>query len=668
MGPVADLPAPDSASHLTDQNRQLRQILLQSPAMIATLSGPEHRYTFTNAGYDQLNGHRARLGATVAECFPEAVGQGFIDVLDTVYRTGETWTNPEAFIALTDPATGVRQELYLSITHQALRDSQGLVTGILAFLINVTAQVQERRRADELQREVQAADARLRRLSEALPIITFTVSAEGKLSYVSPQWYAYTGQPAGGPWSEVDAAWRSQLHPDDLAPVGQELLASLAEARPMRMDLRLRGAEGHYRWFQTEIVSAWDAEGRLLLHHGYLLDVHELRETQQQLQLRDQQLSQILSQLPAGIATLVGPEHRFSYATPGYNTLAGGRVKLGYTVAELMPEVVEQGVVAWLDQVYQTGQTYQAHETLVRLLNPTTGQLDSHFLTFTYQPLHNAQQRIIGILVFVLDVTESARDRQRLDALQAQAVAAAEQLAQQAQDRERELHQMKANFVTLASHEFRTPLNTILTSTSLLEHYFSTLDAPNHHKHVQRIQASVRDLTSILNGFLHLHTLTAAPTPAGRTEINLPAFLEEVLEELSPALLPGQHIRCEASATPDPVMLDGNMLKHILVNLLSNASKYSPENADIWLLAEVSPAALRLTVRDAGIGIPPEDQEYVFNDFFRAGNAAHIQGTGLGLYMVRRYVELMHGQLEFSSELEQGSTFVVRLPLHDASL
>jgi|GEM_PF-1367774 len=662
MGFPDDTPAP-KLPHPEPQGHQLHQILWQSPAMIATLAGPEHRYTFTNPGYEQLAGHRAQLGRTVAECFPEAVGQGFIGILDAVYRTGQTRNVPEAYIELTDPVTGERQPLYLNATHQPLRDGQGNVTGIMAFLLNVTEQVRARQRAEELQREVQAADVRLRHLSEALPIITFTVSAEGKLSYVSPQWYAYTGQPAGGPWAEVDAAWRTLLHPDDLLPVAQEIQASLAEARPMRADLRVRGADGRYRWFQTEIVSEWDAEGGLILHHGYLLDAHELHETQHQLQLRDQQLSQMLGQLPAGIATLLGPEHRFSYSSPGYDALVGGRVALGRTVAEVLPEVVAQGLIELLDHVYQSGETYAATETLVQLLDPATARLADRFLTFTYQPLRDAQQRIIGILVLALDVTEATRARQRVAALQAEAVAAAEQLAQQAQDRERELHQLKADFVTLASHEFRTPLNTILTSTSLLEHYFGAADAPNHHKHVERIKASIHDLTSILNGFLHLHTLTADAPPVVRREFDLTPFLHNVLDELSPTLLPGQHIQYAPAAGPVPVTLDGNMLKHILVNLLSNASKYSPPGADIWLHTDVTATTLRVTVRDAGIGIPEEDKERLFTDFFRARNATHIQGTGLGLYMVRRYVELMRGRLEFTSALRQGSAFTVYLPL-----
>ncbi|GAA4008602.1 hypothetical protein GCM10022408_20940 [Hymenobacter fastidiosus] len=666
MGPAADIPDPSAAARLADQNRQLRQILRQSPAMIATFEGPDHRFSFINPGYDQLVAHRGRLGYPLGECIPELVAQSFFGELDTVYQTGRPWVGLETYAELVDQTTGQRRQLYIDITYEPLCDGQGRTTGILVFLVDVTARVRFREQATALQREVQAADGRLRRLTEALPIITFTVSAAGQLSYVSPQWYAYTGQPAGGPWAAVDAAWRTRLHPDDQLAVAREIQASLAAARPLRLDLRLRGAAGHYRWFQTEIVSEWDAAGQLVLHHGYLLDVHELREAQQQLRLRDQQLRQILGQLPAGIATLEGPEHRFSYSTPGYDALAGGRVTLGRTVAEMLPEVVDQGFIGLLDHVYRTGETFQSDEIRVKLLDAATGELGEHFVALTYQPLHDDQQRVIGILVFVLDVTPAARVRQRVAALQAEALAAASQRARQAQDRERELHQMKADFVTLASHEFRTPLNTMLTSTSLLEHYFGAADAPNHHKHVQRVKAAIHDLTSILNGFLHLNSLPAGPAPVVRGEIELAAFIDNVLDELSPALRPGQRIRYEPGAAR--VTLDGNLLKHILVNLLSNASKYSPESSDIWLLTHADAAALRVTVRDAGIGIPVEDQEYVFNDFFRARNATHIQGTGLGLYMVRRYVELMRGRLEFTSELGVGSEFTVRLPLHAPTL
>ena len=153
----------------------------------------------------------------------------------------------------------------------------------LLHLIDVGEQVLARRAADALQDEVQAADARLRRQAEALPIVTFITDAEGHTTYISPQWYAYTGQRPGGPWAEVDVLWQEALHPDDRAEAAHQIQQSIALARLGRVEVRLRRADGQYRWFMTEAVPELDTNGRLLRRYGYLLDVHELRERTEEL-------------------------------------------------------------------------------------------------------------------------------------------------------------------------------------------------------------------------------------------------------------------------------------------------------------------------------------------------------------------------------------------------
>jgi len=265
------------------KDQQLSQILAQSPALIATLAGPEHCFTFTNPGYDALVGQRARLGRPVAECLPELVGQGFVAMLDRVYRTGETFVGQAMPVELQPPAAGQGQLGYFDFNCQALRDGHGAITGVLAFVIDVTPQVLARREADALQAEVQAGDARLRRQAAALPIVTFITDAEGRTRYISPQWYAYTGQRPDGPWAEVDAAWQEALHPDDRAEAARQIQQSIDTAQVGRVEVRLRRHDGQYRWFLTEAVPELDADGHLLRRYGYLLDVHDLRERTEEL-------------------------------------------------------------------------------------------------------------------------------------------------------------------------------------------------------------------------------------------------------------------------------------------------------------------------------------------------------------------------------------------------
>ncbi len=403
--------------HLEAKDQQLSQILSQTPALITTVEGPDHRFAFTNAGYDVMTSHRARLGRPVAECFPEVVEQGLTALLDYVYRTGQTFRGQETFLTLHNPETGEPLESYLDFTYQPLRNGQGQVTGVLGFAVDVTKQVLARREADALQAEVQAADQRLRRQAEVLPIITFTTDAEGRTTYISPQWYAFTGQAPAGPWPEVDAMWTACMHPDDRAAAQQEIQGSIDQARLGRVELRLRGADGRYRWFLTEAVPELDAAGRLVRRYGFMLDVHELRDTQRHLEAKDHQLSQILSQAPAAIATLAGPEHRYTFINPLYDALVGHRACLGMRVVDCVPEAVEQGFAGLLDQVYLTGEPFVGQAVPISLRHTATGLPQEYYIDFTYQALRDEQGQPTGVLAFIVDVTAQVLARREADVL-----------------------------------------------------------------------------------------------------------------------------------------------------------------------------------------------------------------------------------------------------------
>lgn len=229
--------------------------------------------------------------------------------------------------------------------------------------------------------------------------------------------------------------------------------------------------------------------------------------------------------------------------------------------------------------------------------------------------------------------------------------------------RERELNELKSNFVTLASHEFRTPMGTILSSAALIGRYNGPEDSERRERHVQRIKSAVNSLTGLLNDFLSLsqmeqETLYGSPYP-----LDIILFCYEVIEDMHAVIKPGQRVVYHHLGGPTAVSLDGQMLKNILVNLLVNASKYSAEEKEIELTTTVSDSELLITVKDQGIGIPDVDKDNLFISFFRARNAIHVQGTGLGLYIVKRYVDLLGGTISFTSELDSGTVFTIALPL-----
>lgn len=224
--------------------------------------------------------------------------------------------------------------------------------------------------------------------------------------------------------------------------------------------------------------------------------------------------------------------------------------------------------------------------------------------------------------------------------------------------KEKELSDLKSRFVSMASHEFRTPLSTILSSASLLAKYTEGTDQEKRDKHIHRIKASVNNLTDILNEFLSIGKIEDGKLIAHLTHFNIRELAGVICNEMQCISREGQVISYQHEGK-EIVFLDPTLLRNVIINLLSNAIKFTPANGQIWIFSKVSDERITIRVKDNGIGISADDQAHLFERFFRGANVTNIQGTGLGLHIVGKYIELMNGHIEFSSELEKGTEFII---------
>jgi PAS domain S-box-containing protein len=231
-------------------------------------------------------------------------------------------------------------------------------------------------------------------------------------------------------------------------------------------------------------------------------------------------------------------------------------------------------------------------------------------------------------------------------------------------EKEKELNELKSRFITTASHEFRTPLGTILSSASLIARYEDDANLDKRKKHIERIKSSVSNLTEILNDFLSLEKLEEGVTRCNPERFDFAKLVNDLCEDMRNSVKAGQTITVNYKGDNE-VFLDRQLLKNALLNLVSNAIKYSPENKPIAVNVNVASEILTVEIIDKGIGIPDEDQPNVFERFYRAKNSGNVQGTGLGLNIVKKYIELMNGTISFVSKYNEGSTFTVEIPLHE---
>ncbi len=232
---------------------------------------------------------------------------------------------------------------------------------------------------------------------------------------------------------------------------------------------------------------------------------------------------------------------------------------------------------------------------------------------------------------------------------------------QKALSREKELNDLKSRFVSMASHEFRTPLSTIMSSISLIGKYDDS-NIEKRERHIDKIKSSVRNLTNILDDFLSIDRLEAGKAELNIQEINLINVCEQTIDLMNSLLKNGQEIRLMAKSKDIGIISDGGIIQNVLTNLLSNAIKYSDVGDIIVEVQEAKPNSTTISVHDNGIGIADEEQKHMFERFFRAKNAINIQGTGLGLNIVKRYADMLRGEVTFHSKLNVGSTFILTLP------
>ena len=280
--------------------------------------------------------------------------------------------------------------------------------------------------------------------------------------------------------------------------------------------------------------------------------------------------------------------------------------------------------------------------------------------------LLNRQQQLEKITEDVrrLNVDLEAKVEQRTHFLREalQELEKSQQELNEALNKEKELGEIKSRFVSMASHEFRTPLSTILSSANLLSRYTATEDQDKRDKHIKRTKDAVRHLNTLLEDFLSVGKLEEGKIGVEPAPFALRELLEEVTEEMQSQSKPGQTIHW-LYAGGQLIDSDKRLVKNILINLLSNAIKFSEEGASILLQAESRPGGgVAISVRDKGIGISAEDQQHLFSSFFRGANAINIEGTGLGLHIVRRYLDLLEGNIRLESTLGEGTRVTIELP------
>lgn len=230
-------------------------------------------------------------------------------------------------------------------------------------------------------------------------------------------------------------------------------------------------------------------------------------------------------------------------------------------------------------------------------------------------------------------------------------------------EKEKELSTLKSRFIAMASHEFKTPLSSILSSAALISRYERTDQAEDRNRHVDRIKSSVNHLNNILTDFLSISRLDEGQIVPVLTRFSLGTLMTDLETEALGLLKPRQKFLYNHAYGHIEMFSDKSMLRNILYNLISNAIKYSDEGKTITCQVTPSAQNLIIDISDEGMGIPSEDQKHIGSRFFRATNVVNVPGTGLGLNIVKSYLHVLNGEITFKSQQGIGTTFTIILPV-----
>ena len=371
----------------------LNEILSQAPAVLCTLRGPEHVFELANDNYLQLVGHRDIIGKTVKEALPEVENQGFIEILDKVYKTGKSFVGNEVPVKI---YRGNKLENSLvDFVFQPTRNSRQEVDGIFVHAIDVSERVLNRKKLEE--REIE-----LRNLIDAVPVIIRISDKDAQSSYLNKNWYDYTGQQEE---QGLQSGWMEAIHPEDRARAEKDFRSAVSEEKEYRITYRLRAADGEYRCMLDRSRPKYSAEGDFEGMVSSIVDVHEDKLKEKVIREKEHRIRSIVEEATVATAVYIGRDMRIDLANDAMIELWGkDRRVLGEKLEDALPELEGQPFHDLLQQVYSTGETYWGHEDKVDLV--IDGKLQTGYFNFTYKPLRNENGEIYGILNMAVDVSE----------------------------------------------------------------------------------------------------------------------------------------------------------------------------------------------------------------------------------------------------------------------
>lgn len=618
------------------ERNKLEDLFMQAPAMICVLRGPDHVFELANSLYEQaVATGRSLIGKPVARALPEVVDQGFIELLDTVYKSGQPYIGHEVLIRLDRQGNGKLSECYFNFIYKPLKDAKGKTSGIFVHAVDVTELVHAKQ-------EAEFSEARYKALTEKNTDGISLVSGEGKVIYTSPA----TQQILGYSQEEFERLANpfALVHEDERDMVFGLFLRLLKNpGETVTVSYRYQHKQGHYVWVDTVVTNLLEDKviNAVLVNYRDVTErktmEHSLRESEARYRASFYQAAAPMATLSLDAGWIDCNDAFLRYF--GYKKSELPNLTLhSLTVAEdhdehMFDKLKENPSIAISDEkrfVHKTGGILWAnlHASLIR---DEDGQ-----------PLY---------VMLVLHDTTIRR--------------VAEQTQQRLSEM-RELNRTKDEFIALASHQLRTPATAVKQYVHLVMNGFAG-ELNDHQKQLlQTAYDSNERQLEIIRDLLKTAQIDSREFTLQKEECDLDELVRTTIAGLASALqIQGHEVEYHGPHKPLKAKVDQTEMHLVIANLLENAGKYSKPGKPIRVRLQKDDSKAVISIQDEGVGISKEHQKRIFEKFSRIDNELSdtVTGSGLGLYWVNRIVKLHGGTIAVDSELNKGATFSVRLPL-----
>ncbi len=597
---------------------RLTNLFENAPAFICTLRGKHHVFELANKQYYQLVGHRDILGKPALLAIPEAKEQGFIKSLDTVFKTGKPFVGNEVKIALQRAAHTPLEDRYVNFVFQPIFESDDRISGIFVHGVDVTEQVLARRKLEE-------SEERFRTMTDNIPNLAWMANPDGYIFWYNLRWFEYTGTTA----QEMEGwGWQKVHDPESLQKVLVEWKKSIKSKKEFEMVFPIRGADGQFRSFLTRVVPVLDKAGKVARWFGTNTDIAEQKKVEESLKesesrirfMADAMPQQVWSATPDGALDYVN-----QYTVTYFNKRAEDIIGAGWQ-SVIHPDDLPNCIDSWTESL-KTGKQYQVFFRLQKYDGTYRWHLGRALPLFD-------EQKVLKWFGTNTDI-----------------------------DDQKKLEAQKDDFLGIASHELKTPVTSIKAYGQVLEATFRRKGDLQAADQLLKMDAQINRLSNLIADLLDVTKIQSGRIQFHQEYFDFNMLVKDTVEEMQRTT--EKHSIGLKLGKIKNVFADKERIEQVLTNFITNAIKYSPRANKINVTSAVASGSVTLRVQDFGVGIQKENQQKVFEQFYRVSGPKQdtFPGLGLGLYISSEIIKREGGKIWVESAVGKGSTFCFSLPL-----